>query len=131
MDILYVYIFLIVNLLPAGTKECQVFADNQSEANFMLTLNAKKEWECRMNVPEIVEMRKFKVTAKMIEEVSPQGENVKHNITAHLDIAKIKWKTTQAIKMKEPASNIVIKREKKTLYLIKDGEKSNPMTIKF
>lgn len=131
MDILYVYIFLIVNLLPAGTKECQVFADNRTEAVLTLKLNAKKEWECQMNAPETNETRKFKVTAKTIEEASSQGENVQHNITAHLDIAKIKWKTAQAIKMKEPATNIVIKREKKSVQLIKDGEISNPMIIKF
>jgi hypothetical protein len=131
MDILYVYIFLVVNLLPAGTKECQVYADNRPEPVFMLKLNAKKEWECKLNTPETNTTRNFKVTAKTIAEASTSGESIKHDIAPHIDLAKIKWKTVQSLKMKEPQANIVIKREKKSVQLIKDGETSNPMTIKF
>jgi hypothetical protein len=132
MDILHVLIFMIVNVLPANVKECKMYDEQNNILLFTLKQNTDKKWVLENNARDGREpKRTFEISPKTIEEINSEtGIKSPHDLSMHLDVAKIKWKSVKKIVMKEPTQTFSIKREKNLVKVIKEGE-SNALVIKY
>jgi hypothetical protein len=132
MDILHVLIFMVANLLPANVKECKMYDEQNNILLFTLKQNPDKKWVLENNARDGREpKRTFEISPKTIEEINSEtGIKNQHDLSMHLDISKIKWKSTKKIVMKEPAQTFLIKREKNFVKIIKEGE-TNALVIKY
>lgn len=132
MDIIFIIIFTIVNLLPAKTQKCEVYVGNANNVLFSLVSKGKNEWHFKGEGKE--EVRKFKITSTSIAEINPEtGKAEDQNVNKYLELDKVKWKSVKKINLKEQATYLEIQREPKKIMLYKKGvdEAKNPLIIKY
>lgn len=132
MDILFVIIFAIINLLPTHTRKCEIYVGKAEKAILSLTSKGNGKWHCQ----EIGnnKVRKFNITPTSIAEIDPEtGKAENQNINNHLDIEAVNWQTVKKINLKETATYLEIQREAKKIILYKKGVEdiNEPLIIKY
>jgi|GEM_PF-3027623 len=114
MDITHVFIFMIISLLPANTKQCQVFDGQTNSLAFTLTQNTDKAWEMKGNGKDGL---KFIIKGEQIT-TSTEGVEIPYNLQGAFKVDDKKWAKVKKISfltVDAPALDVV--RSKKNILL--------------
>ena len=128
MDISHVFVFIILNLLPAKIQKCEAFEENSPNPIFMLQLNKQKEWEFRRQDQDV---RTFRFKKNQIQEKGQTGWASSYDMDKHLDLKGLNWKTVTTLSLKEPAYLFQIQRKKGECKLTPNVSGALPIIIKY